>query len=72
MQDINSNILSIELSNWGEIFLNPELKEIIKYAYSKKIGLFADNGVNFNNVSDEVLECLIFWLLFVFFAYFVV
>jgi len=57
--DINSQISEIELSNWGEIFLNPELKEIIKYAYSRKINLFADNGVNFNSVSEEVLECLV-------------
>jgi MoaA/NifB/PqqE/SkfB family radical SAM enzyme len=57
--DKNPQILKIELSNWGEIFLNPELKEIIKYAYSRKINLVAKNGVNFNNVSEEMLECLV-------------
>ena len=33
----NYNFKEIELSNNGEIFLNPELDEIIKYAYEKKI-----------------------------------
>ncbi len=58
---INKNpyIENIELSLSGEIFLNPELLEIIKYAYKKGIRLTAFNGVNFNNVSDEVLEALV-------------
>jgi len=49
----------IELSNYGEMFMNPELVEIIEYAYNKKIVLTADNGVNLNTVSDEVLRCLV-------------
>lgn len=49
----------IELSNYGEIFLNPELKEIMKYAYTKNISLMALNGVNLNTVSEEILECLV-------------
>lgn len=49
----------IELSNYGEIFLNPELKDIIKYAYKKSVHLYVFNGSNFNNVSDEVIECLV-------------
>lgn len=57
--DNNPYINTIELSNWGEIFLNPELKDIIQYAYSKSVDLTAGNGVNFNNVSKEVLKCLV-------------
>ena len=49
----------IELSNFGEIFLNPELHAIIRYAYEKHVRLYADNGVNFNTVTDEMLECLV-------------
>ena len=49
----------IELSNNGEIFLNPELDEIIKYAYYKDISLTAGNGVNLNTVSEATLENLV-------------
>lgn len=52
-------IKDIELSLSGEIFLNPELLEIIKYAYEKNVKLTAFNGVNFNTVSDEMLEALV-------------
>ena len=55
----NYNFKEIELSNNGEIFLNPELDEIIKYAYEKKISLVAENGVNLNTVSDTTLENLV-------------
>jgi hypothetical protein len=48
--DENSWINKIELSNWGEIFLNPDLLKIIKYAYENSISLTARNGVNFNTV----------------------
>lgn len=57
--DKHPYIKSIELSLSGEIFLNPELLEIIKYAYVKNVKLTAFNGVNFNTVSDEMLEALV-------------
>jgi len=57
--DSNPCIREIELSNWGEIFLNPELGEIIKYGFEKKIVLCADNGVNGNRISDDILEALV-------------
>ena len=49
----------IELSNSGEIFLNPDLIKIIKYAYEKKIKLTAENGVNLNNLTEEQAEALV-------------
>lgn len=52
-------IKEIELSNWGEIFLNPDLIKIMNYSFKKKIQLVAYNGVNFNNVKDEALEALV-------------
>lgn len=55
----NPNIRNIELSNWGEIFLNPDLIQIIKYAYLKRINLTAGNGANLNDVRKEVLESLV-------------
>ncbi len=57
--DKHPYIKSIELSLSGEIFLNPELLEIIKYAYKKSVKLTAFNGVNFNKVPDEMLEALV-------------
>jgi len=49
----------IELSNYGEIFLNPDLLEIIKFACERNVTLTADNGTNLNNVKDNVLEGLV-------------
>ncbi|MFC1703199.1 cupin domain-containing protein [Candidatus Omnitrophota bacterium] len=57
--DKNPRVNAIELSNWGEIFLNKELIRIIKYAYKRNISLYADNSVNLNDVSLEVLEALV-------------
>lgn len=57
--DANPWVCEIELSNYGEIFLNPDLSRIIEYAYKKNVKLRADNGVNLNTASDEMLEALI-------------
>ena len=48
-----------ELSNHGEIFLNPELEDIVKYAYEKYIVLTARNGVNLNTISERMIEALV-------------
>lgn len=50
---------SIELSNWGEIFLNPDLLSIMEYASLHGVTLSATNGVNLNNVSLATLEGLV-------------
>ena len=55
----NPYVKSIELANSGEVFLNPELAEIIEYAYENEIRLTAWDGVNFNDVSEKVLELLV-------------
>lgn len=54
----NKYIKEVELSDNGEIFLNPELVEIMKIAYENKVRLTAENGVNFNKVDDETLDAL--------------
>lgn len=59
--DNNSFVKDIELSNSGEIFLNKDLVKIIKYAYVKGVNLTAWNGVNFNDVTDELLEALVIY-----------
>lgn len=55
----NPHIEQIELSNWGEIFLNPELFDIIKLCYFKGIKLTAGNGTNFNKINEETIEALV-------------
>ncbi len=57
--DKNEFIKRVEMTNWGEIFLNPELLDIIRYGYEKDIEMVARNGVNLNNVKPEVLEGLV-------------
>ena len=57
--DNSPKIRLIELSNFGEIFLNPELLEMFRYAYRKKVHLTAFNGVNLNTVTDNVIEGLV-------------
>ena len=57
--DENPWLKEIELSNYGEIFLNPDLLKIISYAYERGVALRADNGVNLNNVNESILEGLV-------------
>lgn len=55
----NPWIAEVELSNYGEIFLNPELLDIIEIGSRAKVDLTAYGGANLNNVSEEVLEGLV-------------
>jgi Radical SAM superfamily len=55
----NPGIERIELSNYGEIFLNPELLQILELAHRRGVALTADNGVNLNTVRPELLEGLV-------------
>jgi MoaA/NifB/PqqE/SkfB family radical SAM enzyme len=57
--DENPFVTSIELSNYGEIFLNPQLLQILELAHERNVALTAANGVNLNHVRDEVLEGLV-------------
>jgi MoaA/NifB/PqqE/SkfB family radical SAM enzyme len=57
--DLNTWIKKVELSNWGEIFLNPDLESIVKYAYEKNVLLKAGNGVNLNTAKENILESFV-------------
>ena len=57
--DENPEVSHIELSNWGEMFLNPDIVKIMEYAYQKNVALTASNGVNLNTVKEPVLEALV-------------
>ena len=50
---LNENpwVHDIELSSWGEIFLNPHLLNIVRLAHQRRARLRAANGVNLNTVS---------------------
>lgn len=55
----NPQISKIEMSNWGEIFLNKDILQIMEYAYNHGVKLYCGNGTNFNYVPEEVLEGLV-------------
>ncbi len=57
--DANPAIRDIELANWGEVFLNPDLKHILRHAWERGIRLRVDNGANLNSVPEETLEALV-------------
>jgi MoaA/NifB/PqqE/SkfB family radical SAM enzyme len=57
--ETNPELKEFEMSNWGEIFLNPQILDIFEFAYNKGIKLYCGNGTNFNYVPDSVLEGLV-------------
>lgn len=57
--DQNPQIKRIEMSNWGEIFLNKEIALMLKYANGKGVTLYCGNGTNFNDVDELVIEYLV-------------
>jgi MoaA/NifB/PqqE/SkfB family radical SAM enzyme len=57
--DRNPTIAEVELSNYGEMFLNPALAEIMRAAFERRVVLHADNGVNLNFAREEALEGLV-------------
>lgn len=57
--DENPWVKEIELSNFGEIFLNPQLSQILEHAHSRGVRLTVQNGANLNTVRPQVLEDLV-------------
>jgi MoaA/NifB/PqqE/SkfB family radical SAM enzyme len=55
----NPRVAHIELSNWGEVFLNPGLIEILAHAYRHNVCLYIANGANLNHVGEEVAEAVV-------------
>jgi MoaA/NifB/PqqE/SkfB family radical SAM enzyme len=55
----NPWVREIELSGWGEPFLNPEMPAIVKVAASRGVRLTADNGSTLNGISDELIDALV-------------
>jgi MoaA/NifB/PqqE/SkfB family radical SAM enzyme len=57
--DLNPSLESVELSNWGEAFLNPELALILELAHEHGVAVTLGNGVNLNNASEQALEAVV-------------
>ncbi len=55
----NPKFRKVYFENRGEMFLNPELLQILEYGFGKDIPMTSDSGVNFNFVRDGVLEGLV-------------
>ncbi|MCK5880075.1 MAG: radical SAM protein, partial [Holophagae bacterium] len=55
----NAALREIELSNYGEIFLNPSLTEIMRVAHEYHVALRMDTGSNLNTADMEQLEGLV-------------
>ena len=55
----NPQVREVELSNYGEIFLNPELSEILRIGHERGVTLMAQNGANLNSIRAGVLEDLV-------------
>jgi MoaA/NifB/PqqE/SkfB family radical SAM enzyme len=57
--DENPEIKRIELANYGEVFLNPELLKMLEYACGAGVNITIDGGANLNQVDASVLEGLV-------------
>jgi MoaA/NifB/PqqE/SkfB family radical SAM enzyme len=57
--ELNPTLERVEISNYGEVFLNPQLLRILEFAHQKGVTIAIGNGANLNNVKDEVLEGLV-------------
>src|SRR5260221_4235814 len=55
----NPQIAHVELSNYGEMFLNPQLADILACAFEHKVTVSGSNGVNLNFAREDALEALV-------------
>src|SRR5215831_8994630 len=57
--DRNPQIAHVELSNYGEMFLNPQLPELLACAYERQVVVSGSNGVNLNYASEAALHAVV-------------
>src|SRR5579871_62520 len=57
--DQNPEIAEVELSNYGEMFLNPQLPDLLACAHERKVVVSGSNGVNLNFARREALEAVV-------------
>lgn len=57
--EYNSELVHVELSNYGEMFLNPKLPDILACAFGYGVSTSAVNGCNLNAASEAALEAVV-------------
>lgn len=57
--DRNPRIAHVELSNYGEMFLNPQLADLLACAFERKVTVSGNNGVNLNFAREDALEAVV-------------
>ena len=57
--DANPQLRRVELGNYGEVFLNPELPAILACAFQHGVVTWIDEGANLNHATDAALEALV-------------
>jgi hypothetical protein len=57
--DLSPEVTDVELSNYGEILLNPELEAILACAHERGVVTHAGNGVNLNFAREGILDALV-------------
>jgi hypothetical protein len=57
--DRNPQITHVELSNYGEMFLNPRLADLLACAFERKVTVSGTNGVNLNFAREDALEAVV-------------
>lgn len=55
----NPEIAEVELSNYGEMFLNPQLPDLLACAFERGVVVSGSNGVNLNFATEEALEAVV-------------
>jgi hypothetical protein len=55
----NPEIREVELSNYGEMFLNPQLPDLLACAYERQVVVSGSNGVNLNFASEAALNAVV-------------
>ena len=55
----NPSVRWIEISNWGEAFLHPDIVDVLSFAYEHDVGITCGNGSNMNAMSDRVVEAIV-------------
>jgi len=55
----NPRLRHVELSNYGEAFLNPELEGILEEGFRRRVALTLGNGTNLNSARPTALEAVV-------------
>ena len=57
--DANPAIRQVELSNYGEMFLNPELADLLRVCHERGVAASGNNGANLNRARPDALEAVV-------------